>query len=61
MKAQIEKGELEYPGIEVISENDEEKKLLETLWLDAAKVVMFSREDAALRLTFAPTRIEEKE
>jgi len=57
MKAEIEGIPSENRGIDVTSETDEEKQLLESLWTRSAAAVMFTRNDwGFVTLTIGPTK-----
>ena len=57
MKVEIEDRLFENRGIEVTSENDEEKLHLENLWNRSAAAVMLTRNDnGSVTIVFGPTK-----
>lgn len=57
MKAEIEDIPFENRGINITSENDEEKKHLENLWNRSAAAAMFTRNDnGSVTLTIGATK-----
>lgn len=59
MKAKLETKELENRGIEVESENDEEKEILTNIWFKKGRPVAFGhKQDGGVMLTIAPSAEE---
>ena len=57
MKAEMEKAPVENQGIDVTSETEEERLLLEGLWTGNASALMLTRnDDRSVTLTFAPIK-----
>ncbi len=67
MKAQLEpRGNLTHPGIVVVSETEEEKVMLLSLWCNRGQMAALDRtgegpiEKRMVELTFVPTATEEE-
>ena len=59
MKAEIETIPVENKGIEITSENEEEKQFLESLWTNGAAALAFTRnDDKSVTMVIGPTRVE---
>ena len=54
MKAEMEKGQGENRGIDVISETEDERQRLESLWTGRAAVLVFTRSGNSVTLTIGP-------
>lgn len=56
MKAELEPEEMQYRGISVISETEEEKQVLENIWSQKGRPAMLGRmHDGSVQLVVAPT------
>ena len=56
MKAELEPEVMQYRGISVISETEEEKQVLETIWSQKGRPAMLGRmSDGHVQLVVAPT------
>ena len=56
MKVRLEPEGVQYRGISVVSETEEEKQILENIWIQKGRPVMFNRmTDGQVQLVMAPT------
>lgn len=61
MKAKLEGNQVKFRGIEVESENEEEKMVLESLWsYNCGPATMTRLDDGNIQLVIAPTGIEKE-
>ncbi len=60
MKAKIEDIHTLNRGVDITSESEEERMLLQTIWCRSAGAVMYARNnDGSVTLTIGPTKPEE--